>query len=64
MSFVKSSKNKDQLLLDGFCYRQAKNSQIIWRCYKNNCAGRVRLDDTKYFTVKDRSMYLILKKQY
>ncbi|CAF5010272.1 unnamed protein product, partial [Rotaria sp. Silwood1] len=35
MSIVKSSKNKDQLLLSGYRYRRANKSQIIWRCCRN-----------------------------
>lgn len=53
MSIVKSSRNKDQLLLDGFRYRRANKSQSIWRCYKNNCAGRVRCDGLQYVNVTD-----------
>lgn len=53
MSIVKSSKNKDHLLLDGFRYRSANKSQSIWRCNKNNCAGRVRFDGSQYLTVTD-----------
>ena len=55
MSIIKSSRNKDQLLLDGFCYRRANNSQLIWRCYRNNCAGRVRFDGTQYNNVTDHN---------
>ncbi|CAF3401466.1 unnamed protein product [Rotaria socialis] len=48
MSIVKSSKNKNHLLLDGFRYRSANKSESIWRCYKNSCAGRVRFDGLQY----------------
>ncbi|CAF3471643.1 unnamed protein product [Rotaria sp. Silwood1] len=53
MSIVKSSKNKDQLLLSGYHYRRANKSQIIWRCCRNDCAGRVRFDGTDYIKVTD-----------
>ncbi|CAF1522446.1 unnamed protein product [Rotaria sp. Silwood1] len=53
MSIVKSSKNKDQLLLSGYRYRRANKSQIIWRCCRNDCAGRVRFDGTGYIKVTD-----------
>ena len=55
MSIIKSSRNKDQLLLEGFCYRHAKTSQTIWRCGKNSCAGRVCFADTRYITVTDHN---------
>ena len=48
MSVLRSSKDKDQLLLDGFRYRRANKSQSTWRCCKNNCAGRVRFDGFQY----------------
>ncbi|CAF1510134.1 unnamed protein product [Adineta ricciae] len=48
MSIIKSSKNQDKLLLDGFSYRRSNNSQSIWRCCKNKCAGRVRFEGGKY----------------
>ena len=48
MSIIRSSKDKDQLLLDGFHCRRANKSQSIWRCCKNNCAGRVRFDGFQY----------------
>jgi FLYWCH zinc finger domain len=53
MSIVKSSKGKDQLLLDGFRYRHANKSQTTWRCVKNNCAGRITFDDTQYIKLTD-----------
>lgn len=53
MSIVKSSRNKDQLLLYGFRYRRANQSQIIWQCCRNDCAGRMRFDGTAYVNVAD-----------
>jgi hypothetical protein len=53
MSIVKSSKNKDQLLLDAYRYRRANKSQVIWRCCRNDCAGRVRFDGKGYVKVTD-----------
>ncbi len=53
MSIVKSSKTKDKLLLSGYRYRRANKSEIIWRCCRNNCAGRVRFDGTEYIKVTD-----------
>ncbi|CAF4623355.1 unnamed protein product [Didymodactylos carnosus] len=55
MSVVKSSKDKDQLLLDGFRYRRANNSQVTWRCVRNNCAGRVTFDGTQYIKLTDQN---------
>ncbi|CAF2102258.1 unnamed protein product [Rotaria magnacalcarata] len=53
MSIVKSSKNKNHLLLDGFRYCSANKSESIWRCYKNSCAGRVCFDGLQYLKVTD-----------
>lgn len=53
MSIVKSSRNKDQLLLDGYVYRRAKASETTWRCGRNNCAGRVCFNGTRYLTVTE-----------
>ena len=53
MSVVKSSKNKDQLLLNGYRYHRVNKSQVIWRCCKNNCAGRVRFNIIEYVKVTD-----------
>ncbi|CAF1040470.1 unnamed protein product [Rotaria sordida] len=53
MSIVKSSKNKDQLLLDGFRYTRAKESQTVGRCCRNICADHVRFDGTIYINVQD-----------
>ena len=53
MSIVKSSKSKDQLFLDGYCYRRANKSQAIWVCCKNNCADRVHFDGIEYVRVTD-----------
>ena len=48
MSIVKSSKGKDKLLLEGYSYRRANKSETIWRCSKNDCAGRVSYDGCQY----------------
>ena len=53
MSIVKSSKNRDQFLLDGYRYRRTNESQVIWHYCKNNCACRVRFDETEYVKVTD-----------
>ncbi|CAF1331470.1 unnamed protein product [Rotaria sp. Silwood1] len=53
MSIVKSSKNKDQLLLSGYRYRRANKSQIIWYCCRNDRAARVRFDGPGYIKVTD-----------
>jgi len=53
MSIVKSSKTKDQILHNGYLYRRAKKSQIIWRCCRNKWSGRVRFDGTEYIKVTD-----------
>ncbi|CAF0913032.1 unnamed protein product [Didymodactylos carnosus] len=45
MSIVKSSKNKDQLLLDGFRYRHANKSQVKWGCVKNVVSQYIKLTD-------------------
>ncbi|CAF4977855.1 unnamed protein product [Rotaria sp. Silwood1] len=37
----------------GYRYRRANKSQIIWRCCRNDCAGRVRFDGTGYIKVTD-----------
>ncbi|CAF1254567.1 unnamed protein product [Rotaria sp. Silwood1] len=37
----------------GYHYRRANKSQIIWRCCRNDCAGRVRFDGTGYIKVTD-----------
>ncbi|CAF1483628.1 unnamed protein product, partial [Rotaria sordida] len=48
MSIVKSSKGHDKLLLEGYSYRRANKSQIIWRCSRNDCAGRITFNDGQY----------------
>ncbi|CAF1234995.1 unnamed protein product [Rotaria sp. Silwood1] len=48
MSIVKSSKGHDKLLLEGYSYRRANKSQRIWRCSRNDCAGRVAFDGDQY----------------
>ena len=53
MSVVKSSRNKNQLLLDGYRFRRANKSQVIWRCCKNDCAGRLHLDEIECVKVTD-----------
>ena len=55
MSIVKSSRNKDQLLLEGFRYRRTNQSQIIWRCCWNDCPGRVRLNEAEYTKVTEHT---------
>jgi hypothetical protein len=50
---VKSSRGKDKLLLEGYSYRRANNSQNIWRCSRNNCAGRVKSDGSEYITITE-----------
>ncbi|CAF1427703.1 unnamed protein product, partial [Rotaria sp. Silwood1] len=37
----------------GYHYRRANKSQIIWRCCRNDCPGRVRFDGTGYIKVTD-----------
>jgi hypothetical protein len=53
MSIVKSSRGKDKLLLEGYSYRRANNSQNIWRCSRSNCAGRVKGDGDEYITITE-----------
>ena len=60
MSTIRSSKDKDQLLLDGFRFRRANKSQSIWRCCKNNCAGRVRFDGFQYVPVAGHNHIAII----
>ena len=48
-------KNKDQLLLDGYRYRHANKSQVIWRCCKNNYAGLLRFNGIEYVKVTDHA---------
>lgn len=55
MPIVKSSRNQDQLLLDGYRYRRTNNSPCIWRCCKNSCADRVRSNGSQYIHVTDHS---------
>ena len=55
MSIVKSSKNKDQLSLDGYRYHRSNKSQVIWCCCKNNYAGRLRFDGIEYVKVTDHA---------
>ena len=50
MSIVKSFKGKDKLLLNGYSYRRANKSQNIWRCSRNDCAGRVMFDGNEFNT--------------
>ena len=64
MSIVKSSKNKDQLLLNRYRYRHANKSQIIWRCCENNCVCRVRFDRVEYAKLRITFMHQIQKKLY
>ncbi len=62
MLIVKSSKNKDQLLLDGYCYRRANQSHTAWRCCRSNYVGRVRFDGTGY--VKVSTFHFITRDLY
>ncbi|CAF3873782.1 unnamed protein product [Rotaria sordida] len=55
MSIIQSSRGKDQLLFDGFRYRRANNSQVTWRCVRNNCAGRVTSRDVEYIHLNDHN---------
>ena len=48
MSIVKSSKNKDQLLLDGYRYPRTNKFKAIWHCCKDNYAGLLRFDRIEY----------------
>ena len=48
MSVVKSSKGHDKLLLEGYSYRRANKSQRIWRCWRNDCSGRITFDGDQY----------------
>ena len=48
MSIIKSSRNEDQLLFDGFVYRRAKPSLSVWRCERNDFPERVRSAETQY----------------
>lgn len=50
MTTIKSIRGKDQLLLDGFRYRQDREA---WRCVKDKCKGRIRFDGTKYEVYSD-----------
>ena len=57
MSIVKSSKRHDKLLLEGYSYHRANSSKRIWRCSRNDCAGRitfcVRENPSIYQCIKD-----------
>ena len=35
-------------MLDGYRYRHANKSKVIWRCCKNNCASCARSDGIEY----------------
>jgi hypothetical protein len=50
MSLIQSVKGKDQILLDGYRYRQ---DRLVWRCVTNSCKGRARYDDGIYTTYQD-----------
>ncbi|CAF2066603.1 unnamed protein product [Rotaria magnacalcarata] len=45
MSFIKSGRGNDQLLLDGFRYRR---DRLVWRCIKDRCKGRARYDENTF----------------
>ena len=53
ISIVKSSKGKDQLILDGFRYGCANKSQATWCCVNDDCVGRVNFDGTQYIKISD-----------
>jgi formate dehydrogenase maturation protein FdhE len=55
MSIIQSSRGKDQLLADGFRYRRANNSQVTWRCVRNNCAARMTSRDIEYIHLIDHN---------
>jgi hypothetical protein len=55
VSIVKSSKGKDQLLLDGYRYRRADKSESTWRCDKSKCAGRITSDGALYKKLTDHN---------
>ncbi|CAF1098713.1 unnamed protein product [Adineta steineri] len=50
MPVIKSFKNSDQLLLDGYRYRRDK---LAWRCVTNGCKGRASYDKGIYTTYQD-----------
>ncbi|CAF0714736.1 unnamed protein product [Adineta steineri] len=50
MSIIKSSKNCDQLLFDGYRYRRDK---LAWRCVTNGCKGRASYDKGIYTTYQN-----------
>jgi hypothetical protein len=52
MSIILSSKNKDQLLLDGFRYRR---DRLVWRCIKDKCKGCARFDGNIYEAYTDHT---------
>ncbi|CAF4908831.1 unnamed protein product, partial [Rotaria magnacalcarata] len=45
MSFIKSGRGNDQLLLDGFRYRR---DRLVWRCIKDRCKGRAPYDENTF----------------
>ncbi|CAF1060587.1 unnamed protein product, partial [Rotaria magnacalcarata] len=45
MSFIKSGRGNDQLLLDGFRYRR---DRLVWCCIKDRCKGRARYDENTF----------------
>ena len=53
MLIVKSSKNKDQLLFDGYRYHRANKSQVIWGCCTYNYVGCLCFDGIEYVKVTD-----------
>ena len=48
MSIVKSAKSRHQLLLSSYRYYRANKPHIIWRCCRNDYAGRVCFDAEEY----------------
>ncbi|CAF3904365.1 unnamed protein product [Rotaria sp. Silwood1] len=52
MTIILSSKNKDQLLFEGFRYRRDRS---VWRCIKDKCKGRARFDENIYEVYKNHT---------
>ena len=40
---------------DGYHYRRANKSQVIWRCCENNWAGRIHFDGIEYVKVTNHA---------
>ncbi|CAF4923920.1 unnamed protein product [Rotaria sp. Silwood1] len=52
MSIILSSKNKDQLLFEGFRYRRDRS---VWQCIKDKYKGRARFDENIYEAYKNHT---------